>query len=278
MSYFSSINILSNKQEFPSFFRTIPSDNFQTTALAAMVKHFGWTWVGTLAEDNDYGHLGVQLFTEQIARLGVCIAFSETIPLAYSKTKYEQIASTIKRSSAKVIIVVSGDTNLIPLIWEVAKQNISGRTWIASEGWSTSAFVLAKDQSHFFIGTLGLAIPTGIISGLKEFLFQVNPLREPEDPIIKLFWENTFRCSWPDPSQSQNNTNICTGNEDLSSVNNTYTDVSQLRITCNVYRAVYAIANALQSLIYCRNEPCTEVHDIEPWQVMSTSEFKSRLG
>ncbi|XP_073485000.1 extracellular calcium-sensing receptor-like [Aquarana catesbeiana] len=268
VSYFSSINILSNKQEFPSFFRTIPSDTFQTTALAAMVKHFGWTWVGTLAEDNDYGHLGVQLFTEQIVRLGVCIAFSEIIPLAYSKTKYEQIASTIKRSSAKVIIVVSGDTNLIPLIWEVAKQNISGRTWIASEGWSTSAFVLSKDQSNFFMGTLGLAIPTGRISGLKEFLFKVNPLREPEDPIIKLFWENTFRCSWPNRSQSLDNTNICTGNEDLSSVNNTYTDVSQLRITCNVYHAVYAIANALQSLIYCRNEPCTEVHDIEPWQLV----------
>ncbi|XP_077341270.1 extracellular calcium-sensing receptor-like [Lithobates pipiens] len=277
VSYFSSINILSNKQDFPSFFRTIPSDTFQTTALAAMVKHFGWTWVGTLAEDNDYGHLGVQLFTEQIVRLGVCIAFSETIPLAYSKTKYEQIAYTIKRSSAKVIIVVSGDTNLIPLIWEVVKQNISGRTWIASEGWSTSAFVLSKDQSHFFIGTLGLAIPTGRISGLKEFLFQANPLLEPEDPIIRLFWENTFRCSWPNRSQSLDNTNICTGNEDLSSVNNTYTDVSQLRITCNVYHAVYAIANALQSLISCRNEPCTEVHDIEPWQVMSISEFKSRL-
>ncbi|XP_018412530.1 PREDICTED: extracellular calcium-sensing receptor-like [Nanorana parkeri] len=268
VSYFSSINILSNKQEFPSFFRTIPSDTFQTTALAAMVEHFGWTWVGTVAEDNDYGHLGVQLFTEQIVRLGVCVAFSETIPLVYSKTKYEQIAATIKRSSAKVIIVVSGDTNLIPLIWEVAKQNIRGRTWIASEGWSTSAFVLEKDQSHFFSGTLGLAIPTGTISGLKEFLLQVNPLQEPEDPIIKLFWENMFGCSWLDLSQSQNITNICTGKENLSSVNNTYTDVSQLRITFNVYNAAHAMANALQSLIYCGNEPCRRVHDIQPWQLV----------
>nr|DBA26109.1 TPA: hypothetical protein GDO54_010407 [Pyxicephalus adspersus] len=268
VSYFSSINILSNKQEYPSFFRTIPSDTFQTTALAAMVEHFGWKWVGTLAEDNDYGHLGVQLFTEHVVQLGVCIAFSETIPLVYSKTKYEQIAATIKHSSAKVIIVFSGDTNLTPLIWEVAKQNISGRTWLASEGWSTSAFVLEKDQSHFFSGTLGLAIPSGRIPGLKEFLFQVNPLREPEDPIIKQFWENIFRCSWPSLSQSQNVTNICTGNEDLSSVTNTYSDVSQLRITSNVYNAVYAIANALQSLIYCGNKPCKGVHDIQPWQLV----------
>ncbi|KAM9316516.1 extracellular calcium-sensing receptor-like [Gastrophryne carolinensis] len=268
VSYYSSINILSNKQEFPSFFRTIPSDTFQTTALAAIVEHFGWKWVGTIAEDNDYGHLGIQLFTEQVARLGVCIAFSETIPIVYSRTKYQQIAATIKHSTAKVIVVFSGDTNLLPLVLEVTKQNISGRTWVASEGWSTSAFVIEKDQVRFFSGTMGLAITTSRIPGLKEFLLQLDPLQEPEDPIAQSFWETVFMCSWSDPSTSRSNTSICTGNEDLSSVNNTYTDVSQLRITSNVYHAVYAIANALHSLLFCVNKSCRGIQNLQPWQLV----------
>ncbi|XP_068089407.1 extracellular calcium-sensing receptor-like [Hyperolius riggenbachi] len=268
VSYYSSINILSNKQEFPSFFRTIPSDIFQTMALAAMVEHFGWKWVGTLAEENDYGHLGVQLFTEQVAKLGVCIAFSETIPLVFSRTKYEKIASTIKRSSAKVIIVFSGDTNLIPLIWEIANQNVNGRTWLASEGWSTSAFVVEKDHTSYFSGTLGLAISIGRISGLKEFLLQLNPLQDPKDLITRSFWEHMFECVWPDPSKAENSTSICTGMEKLTSVDNTYTDVSQLRITSNVYNGIYAIAYALHSLIHCENKPCRKVHDVKPWQLV----------
>lgn len=233
------------------------------------MEHFGWKWVGTLAEDNDYGTVGVQLFTEQVVRLGVCIAFSEKIPLVYSKTKYLQIAETIKQSSANVIIVFSGDTNLLPLVWEIAKQNITGRTWLASEGWSTSAFVIEKEHTSFFSGTLGLAIPTGSIPGLKPFLYQLNTQQKPLDIITKSFWEHLFKCSWPDHTKIQNNMTVCTGNEELSLVNNTYTDVSQLRISCNVYNAVFAVAHALNSLWSCDNEPCRSGNNLQPYQVMS---------
>ncbi|XP_053316369.1 extracellular calcium-sensing receptor-like [Spea bombifrons] len=277
VSYFSSINTLSNKQDFPSFFRTIPSDTFQTTAFAAIVERFGWKWVGTLAEDNDYGYLGVQLFSEQVQKFGTCIAFSETIPLIYSKQRYSAIAETIQQSSAKVIIIFSGDTNLLPLFWEIAEQNITGRTWLASEGWSTSAFLLNKDQTSFFKGTLGLAIPEGNIAGLHQFLLQLNPMQDPEDNSLKMFWGHAFGCSWDDHVKKQSNSTACTGNEHLSTVSNAYTQVSQLRITCNVYNAVFAIANALKGLLTCgnnkgsiKNEACASVRDVEPWQVVQS--------
>ncbi|KAM8953139.1 extracellular calcium-sensing receptor-like [Pelodytes ibericus] len=277
ISYLSSINTLSNKQDFPSFFRTIPSDAFQTMAFAAIVKHFGWKWVGTLAEDNDYGYLGVKLFSEQVQSLGTCIAFSETIPLVYSKERYLTIAETIQQSSATVIIVFSGDTNLLPLFWEIATHNITGRTWLASEGWSTSTFVIEKDQASFFTGTIGLAIPEGKIKGLHQFLSQLNPLHSPEDIYMKAFWEHTFGCLWHDHQKDLNKAILCTGNESLSAVSNAYTQESQLRITCNVYNAVYAIANALEDLLSCGNnkesfinEACLNCYDVKPWQVVQS--------
>jgi len=44
---------------------------------------------------------------------------------------------------------------------------------------------------------------------------------------------------------------VCTGSEDLSLTASSYTDVSQVRISYNVYKAVYAIAHALHSLLNC---------------------------
>lgn len=52
--------------------------------MAQLVLHFGWTWVGTIAADDDYGKYGIKDFKEQVEEAGVCISFSETLPKVIS--------------------------------------------------------------------------------------------------------------------------------------------------------------------------------------------------
>lgn len=53
----------------------------------------------------------------------------------------ERIVQTIIESTAKIIVVFSSDVDLSPLVLELIRQNVTNRTWIASEAWVTSALI-----------------------------------------------------------------------------------------------------------------------------------------
>lgn len=80
VSYSSTCSALESKFQFPTFLRTISNDKHQSKAIAKLVLHFGWTWVGTIAANDDYGKYGIKDFKEQVEEAGVCISFSETLP------------------------------------------------------------------------------------------------------------------------------------------------------------------------------------------------------
>ncbi|KAM9481465.1 extracellular calcium-sensing receptor-like [Clarias gariepinus] len=70
---------LSNRKEYPSFFRTIASDYYQSRGLAYLVKHFGWSWVGAVYSDNDYGNNGMAIFLNAAKEEGICVEYSEKL-------------------------------------------------------------------------------------------------------------------------------------------------------------------------------------------------------
>lgn len=47
--------MLSDRDEFPNFYRTAPSDSDFNPARLALLRHFNWTTVGTLFQDAKLG-------------------------------------------------------------------------------------------------------------------------------------------------------------------------------------------------------------------------------
>uniref|UniRef100_A0A3P8RXK8 Olfactory receptor C family, n1 n=1 Tax=Amphiprion percula TaxID=161767 RepID=A0A3P8RXK8_AMPPE len=251
VSYFSTCACLSDRAKYPTFFRTIPSDYFQAKALAALVKHFGWQWIGAIQSDNDYGRNGILSFTEEVKKLGVCIAFVGTIARTYSMDKILDVVEMIRRSTVKVILAFVPEGDFYPLMKEVVKQNITGIQWIASEGWITATKPSTPEIYQAFGGALGFVMQKMAMPKLKPFLTNINPYTDPSAAFVKDFWEIMVGCRPVLPEEHRMD-KICTGNETLLNSQHAFFDVTQLRATYNVYKAVYAIAHALHQLIFCK--------------------------
>ncbi|XP_073350362.1 extracellular calcium-sensing receptor-like [Pagrus major] len=189
VSYFSTCVCLSDRAKYPSFFRTIPSDYFQAKALAALVKHFGWQWIGAIQSDNDYGRNGILAFTEEVKKLGVCVAFVGTVLRKYTTDKILDVVEMIKKSTVKVILAFVPEGDFYPLMKEVVKQNITGIQWIASEAWITAPRPSTPEIYQAFGGALGFVVQKMAIPNLKPFLTGINPYTDPSAAFVKNFWE-----------------------------------------------------------------------------------------
>uniref|UniRef100_A0A8C4RV28 Extracellular calcium-sensing receptor-like n=1 Tax=Erpetoichthys calabaricus TaxID=27687 RepID=A0A8C4RV28_ERPCA len=264
--HFATCACLSNRKEFPTFFRTIPSDYYQSRALAQLVKHFGWTWVGTIRSDNDYGNSGMATFVEVAQKEGICIEYSEVIYRTNPREKFLKTVDVIKMASSKTIVAFAIFIDLEFLMKELLLQDVTGLQWVGSESLVSAKNVATKENYRIFKGAIGFSLANAAIPGLKEFLLSVHPSSTPGNAGLIKLWEDMFDCSF-----SASNSKTCTGSENLQQVNNLYTDVSDLRTTYNVYKAVYAVAHALHDLLACQDNqvPCmTNPKDILPLQAL----------
>ncbi|KAM9481494.1 extracellular calcium-sensing receptor-like [Clarias gariepinus] len=262
ISYFSTCECLSDKRKYPSFLRTIPSDYFQSRALAEMVKYFGWTWVGALRRDDDYGNSGMATFTKIAEQLGICLEYSLPYFRTYSKERVLRIIDQIKVSTSRVIVGFFDTWDLETLLPVFFEHNITGYQWVGTEAWIVDPELAILDKNNIFQGAIGLAIPKAKVTGLEDFILDVKPLKFVGSAIFPEFWEAMFDCKYTMHNDSEG-VPVCTGEEKLSDVQNTFTDMSLMPFFNNVYKGVYAIAHTLHKILGC-NKTCPTKHQPDP--------------
>ncbi|XP_065134754.2 extracellular calcium-sensing receptor-like [Paramisgurnus dabryanus] len=249
ISYSASCECLSNRKNFPAFFRTIASDYHQSRALAYIVKHFGWTWVGAVNSDNDYGNNGMTTFLNTAQEEGICVEYS----VKFYRTEPEKllkVVNIIKQSTAKVIVVFISLIEMGLLTEQLSMQNITGLQMISGEGWITAKSLITPNNFHVLGGSLGFAFKKINIEGFSEY-------------VIKAFWDTAFPCSRDEADLN------CSRYQDLLVLKNYNEDVPEQRYTSKAYKSVYAVANALHSLLKCKEkEGCEKGLTIQPQQVV----------
>uniref|UniRef100_A0A8C6WQA1 G-protein coupled receptors family 3 profile domain-containing protein n=1 Tax=Neogobius melanostomus TaxID=47308 RepID=A0A8C6WQA1_9GOBI len=266
------VSLSHDKAKYPSFFRTISSDFYQSRALAQLVRHFGWTWVGAIRTNDDYGNNGMAAFTETANQLGICLEYSVSFFRTDPEEKILNIVNVIKHSSAKVIVAFMSYMDMNVIIHKLSYHNVSGYQWVGSEGWILHAPTAALDEHHILDGAIGLSIPEAHVRGIEEFMMDVKPLNSSGNQLFTKFWEALFSCEF----NSKNNQKRCTGTEDLSDVKNSFTDMSLMPIFNNVYKGVYAVAHALHKILKC-NKTCDTNVTLDPSMVRMVSSVPASI-
>lgn len=198
ISYSSTSPSLSDKFNYRTFFRTIPPDTFQGKALADVIRHFNWSYVSTVATSDDYGRLGIESFKQVAKEVNMCLAveelFDKTLSLQTTKDQIKRIVSSLKsETKAKVIVLFCEWPSAQAILQEAENQNLTGKTWIASEAWGENNFVF-NIRSDVIGGMLGLIPMGGNIEDFKSHVQNINPRGYNRNTFMGEYLESTIKC------------------------------------------------------------------------------------
>ncbi|XP_039478291.1 extracellular calcium-sensing receptor-like [Oreochromis aureus] len=235
---------LSDKQQYPGFLRTIPSDQFQAAALAKLIKQFGWTWIGAVRSDSDYGNNGIASFLEAAKKEGICVEYSLSFYRTNPHSRIQKVADVIRRSKAVVVVAFASSGDMKILFEELSREPFPPRQWIGSESWVTNP---GLRKYSFLAGAIGFGIQKSVIPGFRNFLLNLSFAQVAVSPLLTEFWEDSFNCTIKESDSAGKK--VCNGTEDIKTLQTPYTDTSQLRISNMVYKAVYAIAHAFHNAL-----------------------------
>ncbi|XP_050991649.1 extracellular calcium-sensing receptor-like [Labeo rohita] len=254
ISHSASCECLSNRKEHPTVFRTMASDYYQSRALASIVKDLGWSWVGAVNSDNEYGNYGMAIFLKIAQENGICVEYSVKF-YRTEKEKLQKVVDTIRKSTAKVIIAFTSLPEMGLLIDQLSTENITGFQIIGVKSWITVKSLITPNSFRVLGGSLGFAVRKINVEGFADY-------------VIKEFWNTAFPCSQSEGNSSQYALS-CSRYKELLLLKHYNEDVPEQRYASYVYKAVYAVAHSLHSLLKCKEkEGCEKDLTIQPQQIV----------
>ncbi|KAH0502343.1 Vomeronasal type-2 receptor 1 [Microtus ochrogaster] len=268
VSYSSSLPSFSDKIQFPSFLRTVPSDLTSCRAVTQLIIHFQWSWVIILAHDDDFGEQASSLANQELSPAGVCIEFTLHVPSHESMGKIGEIVQKMQKCTARVVLVFLSNSNFLLILHGLLGVPVSGQVWVSKDTTHMALALSIPGISQVLFGTFGILHHSSRATGFPEFLANLRPSQTPEDMFIKKFWEITFDCTWPHQSSTvTEGVQLCSGNESLINKQYPFPEVSR---THAAYPAVYSIAHALHDVITSGQQDgkSTDSQDFQPWQLL----------
>lgn len=215
VSYMATSPVLSNKDRFPSFFRTVPSDVNQAHAMLELIRHFNWSYVSIVYSDSEYGNHGYETLNSLAPHYGVC--FSTPLRVSkerFSDSDYDKIVEKLANNSdAKVVVVFAEKpTVVLRLVESTRRLKVGNRfVWVGSHGWTVTDHhdhhlpVSSNDlESHFVLeGALAMQPLASHLEGFDEYFTSLNvDAHEKINPWFREYWDAFFRCkSKPRPSR-----------------------------------------------------------------------------
>ncbi|CAI5789980.1 vomeronasal type-2 receptor 26-like [Podarcis lilfordi] len=286
-----------------SFYKMVPNEAHQYTGIVELLLHFGWTWVGLLAVDNDSGERFIETLKPLLSQKGICLAFSKKTPkITYLAEYYDlqsysiQIYQAMMESKAKVVVFYGETISMTDLkemvtlgeLENVTKTSV-GKVWILTAQVDFTALTYQMNwDMQVFHGSLSFAVHSNMVQGFKAFLEVQNPFEANGNGFVKQFWEQAFLCLFPNSNTEEQASGTCTGEEKLEDLPSSGFEMSITGHSYSVSNAVYATAHALHAMFLSRTKyraaverRMQELQKFQPWQLhpfLRTFSFNNSAG
>ncbi|XP_072043791.1 metabotropic glutamate receptor-like [Amphiura filiformis] len=220
ISHWASSDELSDKNRFPSFFRTLPADRAQIRSIIDILHRFRWLYVGVLYSLDADGLLSSQYFKTS-AEPEICIAYSQPVGATATANELDDIVATISEfNKASVIVMFTSNEISTALMMRFdASQLPSNITFICT---TYCGFRWVADgMGARSLGSLYLRYYTPADSGYQRYMHNLSLLNSTE--LTNPWVRKLYNRSGSVPTASSN--------------------------AINVIKAVYAFAYGLHSYI-----------------------------
>ncbi|KAM4663640.1 vomeronasal type-2 receptor 26-like [Discoglossus pictus] len=92
ISYGAMDPVFNDRVRFPYIYRTVPVEHSQIKVIIQLLIHFGWTWVGIIASNDDSNQWASQELKKEMEKSGICVEF-----LAIISNKPENIGASVRK-------------------------------------------------------------------------------------------------------------------------------------------------------------------------------------
>ena len=193
ISYSSTSAILSNRERYPYFFRTVPSDTMEVRAILSLIQHFGWNFISTIFSRNSYGQSGIDDLHMLAGQKGICIDFEEGIEEAFSDSDYRRLVKRLLDSTANVVVLYATQQHVQNLFGQLANVSTERHfTWIATSGWAQLAKELPLQPVSGLFGT----IPSfNRQSHFQDYYSRLTPSTNPRNPWLPEYFQKVVNCT-----------------------------------------------------------------------------------
>ena len=242
ISFASTSPLLSNRDLYTYFHRTVPPDNEQAQAMIDLILYFGWDHVSTIYSNGLYGQPGIKEFHDLADTKGVCIDLIKGID---DNSDYVLLANNLTNSSANVVVLFAWPDHVDKLLTEVQTLYSSGRSnkrflWIASDAWSQDLNVNYRNVS---IGKWGTRPYTNSMPSFDSYYSQLTPATNGRNPWFSEFYERYHDCI------------ISVNCSNISFVNDSSYKYQQDSYDAPAIDAVYSVAHAINNFL---NDNCNQ--------------------
>ena len=241
VSYGSTSPILSNREKYSYFYRTVPPDNLQAQAIIDIVRHFNWTHISILYIGDSYGQPGVRELRNLAEANNICIDVDREIEVNFVAEDYTRLASTLLASKAEVVIVFAHELSVRLLLGALEAATVANSssyhrfTWIASDGWAHS-LDLVHAFSETVAGYFGVAPLAPHVPLFDEYFSELTVQTNRRNA----WFEEIYSAFMPGDSSNVREQNIS-----ITSLPN----YAQNTFVPSMIDAVYVFANALHNYL-----------------------------